>query len=374
MSQKQINKKLNEAVSSNTEPIQITAQSVPTISEGSANFLSRLIGNDQRFLEFQDKLVIYSLSGSEIGKFDINVKPCVFQNQNCFRVEANSVGVLDDSPCGTKIYAYVNEKMETLEQDYHEYIDLPVGRMDRKTNISLENAFDYTITRTELSQNQVTKQTYTIKKPLMTGFVSESANILIQRLMIQNNKVEAFSMFTFDSEINPCPMSYKPLDSRHISIQDEEINVRGIERTIESISDISTTWQIYFTSDGHMANRIQIGYPAVIKAVEKPKKIQFDEYLPPITIEKKPLNWENDMLLKSEHTDKRESLKNDYDQYLNDNPDLRAIMADFMQSLVSFKPTDVVEFSAKYFAPYSAKTKSNKLLSSLRDNIYIPKH
>ena len=144
-----------------------------------------------------------------------------------------------------------------------------------------------------------------------------------------------------------------------------------------------------------MINRVQIGYPAVIKAVVKPKPIEIgnqfkdyrlvlvliylnncflDEYLPKLVINKKELNWENDMQLKSSYLDKKEELKNEYDQYLHDHPDLKAIMGDYIQSLISFKPNDVAAFSAKYFASYSSKTKPNKLLPSLRQEIYIPKH
>ena len=45
-------------------------------------------------------------------------------------------------------------------------------------------------------------------RKLKTTFHLKGANILIQRLMIQNNKMEPFTMFTFDSEINPCPVNY----------------------------------------------------------------------------------------------------------------------------------------------------------------------
>lgn len=34
------------------------------------------------------------------------------------------------------------------------------------------------------------------------------SNILLQRLMIQNNKIESISLVTFDSEINPCGVTY----------------------------------------------------------------------------------------------------------------------------------------------------------------------
>jgi hypothetical protein len=35
-----------------------------------------------------------------------------------------------------------------------------------------------------------------------------------------------------------------------VQIEDEEYNIQGIERSIEAISDIPVTWQIYFSSDG----------------------------------------------------------------------------------------------------------------------------
>jgi len=42
----------------------------------------------------------------------------------------------------------------------------------------------------------------------------------------------------------------KPLDTRIVKVEGNELRVKGIERTIESISDIPTTWQIYFSADG----------------------------------------------------------------------------------------------------------------------------
>jgi hypothetical protein len=52
-----------------------------------------------------------------------------------------------------------------------------------------------------------------------------------------------------------------------------------------------------------MVNRVQVGYPAIMKSVLKPKPIEIDEYLPPIIIEKKEITIENDMQLKSNYLD-----------------------------------------------------------------------
>jgi hypothetical protein len=69
----------------------------------------------------------------------------------------------------------------------------------------------------------------------------------------------------------------------------------------------------------------------------------------------------------------KEDYKNDYQQYLHDHPELKAIVADYMQSVLSFKPENVLDFTVKYFAPYSSKTNSNRLLPLLHQQINIPK-
>jgi hypothetical protein len=136
-------------------------------------------------------------------------------------------------------------------------------------------------------------------------FKNKGANILLQRLMTQNNINEPFSLFGFDSEINPCLVSYKPIDTRIVKVEDEDFPVQGIERTIESMGELPTTWQVYFAQDGHMINRVQVGYPAIMKSVIKPKSIEVDEYMPKIVIEKRGLVVDNDMEMKSKLLDRK---------------------------------------------------------------------
>jgi hypothetical protein len=42
------------------------------------------------------------------------------------------------------------------------------------------------------------------------------------------------------------------LDKRNIYIKEENFDIIGIERHIEAISDLPTTWQIYFANDGYL--------------------------------------------------------------------------------------------------------------------------
>ena len=54
-----------------------------------------------------------------------------------------------------------------------------------------------------------------------------------------------------------------------------------------------------------MINRVQVGYPAIMKSVIKPKSIEVDEYMPKIVIEKRGLVVDNDMEMKSKLLDRK---------------------------------------------------------------------
>lgn len=90
-------------------------------------------------------------------------------------------------------------------------------------------------------------------------------------------------------------------------------------------------------------------------------------------IPRKRIDWEKDMEMKSKYLYRKDELKNNYDQYLNEHPELKALMASYMQSVLTYKPTDLITFSAKFFAPYHKKVKPNSLYPSLNQPTNVPK-
>lgn len=102
--------------------IEIESDKIPIINEKSIEFLESIVRNDLRILEFEDDLKIFSLSGKEIGSFQISVKPLIYKNENCFNVKAKSSGLVDGLPCGTEVNAFVNHKLETIDQEQFEFI------------------------------------------------------------------------------------------------------------------------------------------------------------------------------------------------------------------------------------------------------------
>jgi hypothetical protein len=144
-----------------------------------------------------------------------------------------------------------------------------------------------------------------------------------------------------------------------------------------------------------MMNRVQIGSPAVMKATEAPKLVELDEFLSMPLILKKDLNWKNDVQMYSNYLDRKvigqltwpsvnnvnlifdyfkDELSNEYNQYLHDHPDLKNLLADYLQSVLTHKPSNIPSFSAQFFGSYSAKTANDSLFSSTIIPKNIPTH
>lgn len=56
----------------------------------------------------------------------------------------------------------------------------------------------------------------------------------------------------------------------------------------------------------------------------------------------------------------QEELENDHKQYMLAHPELRAILADFLQSLLIHKPDNVYQFARDTFAPFAPTNRTTE--------------
>ncbi|XP_048455234.1 ciliogenesis-associated TTC17-interacting protein [Rhincodon typus] len=314
---------------------------------------------------FTDSLVTVSDTGKEIGEFTVTLQPILYHSFPCLSVHANSHGSIDSIPCGTSISAYVSLELETLEQYHQEYIKLKDQPLMKKTDIKRE-PHGYVVTWETTSKQTVTTETLTFSLEEMHGFVSEASNLALLRILAQRNKFSDDMVFlSFDSEMKLSTSTYMNLGHRTVKIGKQEQDVLGIQRTIHSETSGPMSWQSNFLSSGHLTSRVQVGSPATMVLTQLPHLREADEEEPKPVFEKKPLIWEEDLQLYSKFIDRTEALKADYNSYLRHHPELRSLLADFLEFLLLRKPEDVITFAAEYFAPFSAfHTEGNAFLTS----------
>ncbi|XP_041365396.1 ciliogenesis-associated TTC17-interacting protein-like isoform X2 [Gigantopelta aegis] len=326
---------------------------LPIPNELALNFISSIDPKeDFKYLMFSDHLVTVSDTGKELGEFSVSIEPTKYHCKDAFLVHANSHGAVDNVPCGTSITCYVSPQLETLDQQHHEYVKLENCPLDRKTGI-IKTEEGFIVNRIITQGQDVQRTSKTWSPESMKGFISEGSNLLLHRLLIEKTLPDDMHFISFDSDANLCDATYRGLNERTQTVQGVELPVIGIERTINSTVDLPTTWQSYFMSDCHLTNRVQVGSPVTMKLAEVPELIERDEEPPKPVFTKQPLNWEEDMQMYSKFLDRKEELKNDHAVYMHHHPELKALLADFLQFLLLRKPADVISFAADYFSAFS---------------------
>ncbi|XP_043360750.1 ciliogenesis-associated TTC17-interacting protein isoform X3 [Dermochelys coriacea] len=279
-------------------------QRVLAASEGATEFLS-LIGEEELSpCLFAESLVMVSESGQPLGQFSVSVQPACYEEQggqeeDCYLVRATSQSTIDEVPCGSSITAYISKRLETLEQHQHEYVKFRAHPLDRKTHVVKRGG-----------------------RLVVTKIIEEGETAMgFQKQLVGMTEVEVF----------------------------------GIERAVCPDEGIPMTWQFYFLSDGHLARRVQVGSPATVLLQQLPVLIDVDEVEPRPVFEKKSLDWEEDVQLYSQFLDRKEELQAGHASYARRHPELRALLADFLQLLLLRKPDDVFTFAAEFFAPFATQ-------------------
>uniref|UniRef100_A0A8D2INM2 Ciliogenesis-associated TTC17-interacting protein n=1 Tax=Varanus komodoensis TaxID=61221 RepID=A0A8D2INM2_VARKO len=207
-----------------------------------------------------------------------------------------------------------------------------------------------------LPKEEIHVDTFSYQCSQLEGLISESANLLVLRVMARRQAVPQDAIFlSFDTDQHICISTYNALGFQKQQVGKEEVDVFVIERSVHPADVVPLTWQFYFLSDGHLSCRVQVGSPATMVILQLPILIETDEPDPRPVFEKIPLDWEEDVQLYSKFLDRKEELQASHATYMRRHPELSALLADFLQLLLLRKPDDVVAFAAEFFAPFSVQ-------------------
>lgn len=304
---------------------------------------------------FSDTLVTVSEGGRELGEFNVTVEQACRGEQSCYLLHAHSHGAIDNTPCGTAITAYLSMSLETLEQDHHEYVKLQEHQLDRRCHMVQQDGHMLVKKVTTVGE-EVKKQSVCYPLASLHGLVTEGSNLLLLRLLaLRRNVPEHMTFISFDQDTRLSSSTYRELGQRQQEVGDKALEVFGIERTVDSSEDIPATWHCYFLPDGHLASRVQVGSPVTMRLLQLPPQSKKEVRDDRPVFERKPLVWEEDMQMHSKFLDRKEELKAEHASYLRKHPELRAIMADFLQFVLLRKPSNVFLFAKEYFLPFASR-------------------
>lgn len=326
-------------------------------SKEAITFLNSLEADHLDPLVFSERLVTTSENG-DLGEFVISIENSIFQQQECYLIIAKSLGYVEGVLCGTSFTAYVNLQLQTIEQRHHEFVKVSPIPLDRKTLFVLKND-RYIYTKILTNGNEISRFRKAWLINDVPALILEGANILLVRALIYRKHIPAsFVVASIDSDGNLCNSDYSDLGASVKEICNEFVPVIGLQRSIYS-KDNSISWRYFLTAEGFLLVRQQVGSPVIMKVAQIPLKYSDKgdkkDDISETRFKKRPLEWEKDMELKSKFTDKKGTYMNNFSVYLGHKPEVRSLLADFLQFLLLRKPDDVLSFAARYFSSFSSR-------------------
>ncbi|XP_042640143.1 ciliogenesis-associated TTC17-interacting protein isoform X2 [Tyto alba] len=286
------------------EPPAECQQETPTLTEAAAEFLRRIgPGELERclFAETLEGVAARDRARARWpGQWWLVARWAPYERagepaRRCLLVRAGSRGRQDGVPSSGTLKAYVTPQLETLEQEELERLELQAQPVERRTHI-----------------------------------VSHQHGITVTKSLQEGER---------------------SLGVQWQAVGSAEAEVFVIERAMHTITGVSTTWHSSFLPNGRLARLEQVGCPMLVFLQDESVLSETGRGEPRPLFPKQPLDWEEDIQLRSWFLDRKEELQASHAAYIHRHPELWVLLADFLQALLLQQPHDPVSFAAQFFAP-----------------------
>ncbi|XP_067993871.1 ciliogenesis-associated TTC17-interacting protein [Melanerpes formicivorus] len=342
------------------EPPVEGRQENSALTEAAAEFLSLIGPQDLERCVFAETLAVVAEGGQPRGQAGAQwwaaaewapYKQAGELVRSCLLVQAR--GRQDGVPGSRTLKAYVTPQLETLEQEEQERLELEEYTIERKTHI-ISHHHGMTVTKI-LQEGEAEPQcwSFSYSQSKLQGLLLEGASLLLLRVLACRQAVPPGLIFpAFDIQGHLCTSSYHALGIQRQAVGSVEMEVFVVEQTLHAGTGISTIWHSSFLPNGHLARLVQVGCPVEMLLQDESVLTKKGRIKPQPHFAKQPLDWEEDIQLYSWFQDRKEELQASYSTYVQQHPELKAQMADFLLALLFRQLHDSVSFTTQFFTPF----------------------
>uniref|UniRef100_A0A8C3PLW8 Ciliogenesis-associated TTC17-interacting protein n=1 Tax=Calidris pygmaea TaxID=425635 RepID=A0A8C3PLW8_9CHAR len=270
----------------------------------------------------------------------------------------------------------------------HPFPQLRTHPVQKRTHM-VSHQHGMTVTKT-LQEGEAEPQcwSFSYSRDELRGLLPEGASLLLLRVLACRWAVPPGLIFpAINTEGHLCTSSYRALGTQQQAVGLAEVEVFVIERAVHASAGTSTVWHSSFLPNGYLAQQVEVGCPTM--ALLRDESIlsktgtrrgeacapQHGQPLPTVwqptwgtpcpafllpggveqqpRFPKQPLDWEEDIQLYSWFLDRKAELQASHAAYIQQHPELWALLADFLQALLLHQPRDPISFAAQFFAPFA---------------------
>uniref|UniRef100_A0A669PGR5 Ciliogenesis-associated TTC17-interacting protein n=1 Tax=Phasianus colchicus TaxID=9054 RepID=A0A669PGR5_PHACC len=278
---------------------------------------------------FAETLALVATGGQPQGHLWVRARHAPYEQEgqrvrSCLLLQAGSQGLLDGVPYSCSLTG----ELGALEWD----VAIPQTGM---SNWDASSRVSHGVSPQADPQHQA----FSYSWASLEGLLGEAASLLLLRVLACRRAVPPSITFpAIDKEGHLCTTTY----------------VRPWAPGVGWIWVLAPGWRnsALMPFCRHLARRVQVGCPVVAVLQDAPALSGMGAEPQPL-FPKQLLDWEEDAQLCSWFLDRKEELRASHSTYIQQHPELFALLADFLQALLLRQPPDPILFAAEFFAPFA---------------------
>ncbi|XP_040532557.1 ciliogenesis-associated TTC17-interacting protein isoform X1 [Gallus gallus] len=328
--------------------------------EAAAKFLNHIGPEELESCLFEETLALVAAGGRPQGHLWVTARHAPYEQEgqqvrSCLLLQAGSKGLLDGVPYSCRLTGYVSMQLETLEQEQHERLEFGAHPTERKIHM-VQHPHGMTVTvTTREGEAEPQHQVFSYGWASLEGLLGEAASLLLLRVLACRRAVPPSITFpAIDKEGHLCTTTYRSLGVQQQPVGSTQVEVLVVERALHAAQGIPMVWYHSLLPSGHLARRVQVGCP-VVAVLQDALALSSTGAEPQPLFPKQLLDWEEDAQLCSWFLDRKEELRASHSTYVQQHPELFALLADFLQALLLRQPQNPILFAAEFFAPFARR-------------------
>ncbi|XP_072763639.1 ciliogenesis-associated TTC17-interacting protein [Anoplolepis gracilipes] len=295
----------------------------------------------------------------QIGRYYIQVEPIGSQDRE-FLVHMRSLITIDGCLNETRLISSMMDNLQCLEEKYTEYslclqfLYEKNGLHEKSLFVGLEeDIYHVEITRTCPCCLLTLTETKDLKSCQYESLINEGANILLMRYLAITNfeGTLRFQNITINGNITINDYICTALQS--MELHDNHQQIYTIERRIYTKDSLIKRIKIYLTSRGRILVYDWLNTPYIAQKSPLMQNDANQSINVQISFSSNKEWWMQNIEMLSKYLDMKSYNIAQYTEYLMDHPEIKQLIADYIQSLLIVKPVDVLDFTIQHFKAFA---------------------
>ncbi|CAG9857564.1 unnamed protein product [Phyllotreta striolata] len=285
----------------------------------------------------------------KVDEFEETLKMEMYDNALKLVVHLSSQFTSGPMNGGSRITAWIDRKLHTLEEKRTEYVDFKTDRqhMEKSLYVGLQRRKYYLRHAFTLNDDEPVEERKYYSLAKARNLMGEGANFVLMRYLAITQYKGDFELSTTYINGNMCRNIYECTGPLKGTVNGQQIDICKIYRCIIEECGLQHSSCTTMTIHGRIVTQEWDGCRIIINM----NPLQHIKPGTPSPYDRLCLNqtWYDDLELFSKYLDVKTDVELNMKTFIADHPEVKNILADYLNNILLLKPDNILTFTINFF-------------------------